>query len=379
MKLGRVDQSLIAGILIMAFVIFSSFLEDREKLKYTQRPTIVADNHDTFIVAYKDTLNDDSLYLVKTKDHIPIQYFKKVATEVCFDNKCRLLDITVFWNITGRYLGFELSDGEFLSKYDHEPFVASEYERLNELLADPMLPFGDISFEKLIVIPETDADSLDGMSGATTEDLSKIVVKGAAYTTYTLWNIVYGPTKDFVAHLTEMQLTGELTELILKSPELSDKLWILNRIDQSSALGSKLTATLLDLISGDDFSLTYNAINALSSVHLGSDSLQLGLFSKYDKVNHSVQKMIIDKLMDVPYLHTEIVTTSRGFLDQLNGKQLADILLLYSKHSVDDLETCKALAKILDNENRYISQKAYKFLLGVEITDSLIIENLNSY
>ena len=363
----------------MVFAIFSSFLEDREKLKYTQRPTIVAANNDTFIVGYKDTLNDDSLYIVKTKEQIPIHYFRNIATEVCFDNKCRLLDITIFWNITGRYLGFELPYGKFLSKYDHEPFVASEYERLNELLADPMLPFGDISFEKLVVIPESDADSLDGISGATTEDLSKIVVKGAAYTTYTLGNIVYGPTKDFVAHLTEMQLTGELTELILKSPELSDKLWILNRIDHPSALGSQLTATLLDLISGDDFYLTYNTINAISSLHLGSDSLQLGLFSMYDKVNHSVQTMIIKKLMDAPYLHAEIVRTSRGFLDQLNGKQLGDILLLYSKHSIDDLETCKALAKILDNENRYISQKAYRFLLGVEITDSLIIENLNLY
>lgn len=363
----------------MVFAIFSSFLVEPEKVKYTQRPTIVADNNDTFIVAYKDTLNDDSLYLVKTKEQIPIHYFRKIATEVCFDNKCRLLDITVFRNITGRYLGFQLPCGVFLSKYDHEPFVVSEYERLNELLADPMLPLGDVSFEKLLEKPETDADSLDGISGATTEDLSKIVVKGAAYTTYTLWNIVYGPTKDFVAHLTEMQLTGELTELILKSPELSDKLWILNRIDQSSALGSKLTTTLLDLISGDDFSLTYNAINALSSVHLGSDSLQLGLFSRYEKENHSVQKMIVEKLMDAPFLHPEIVTTSRGFLDQLNGKQLGDILLLYSKHSIDDLETCKTISKILENENRYISQKAYKFLLGVKTRDSVIIENLNAY
>ena len=164
----------------MAFVFFSSFREEKENWKYTQRPTIIPGNIGTHIIAYKDTLSDDSLYLVKTRVHIPIHYFKKIATEVCFDNQCRLLDITVYWNITGRYLGFELPDGEFLSKYDHEPFVANEYERLNELLADPELPLGNISFEKLIQIPEANADSVDGISGATTEDVSKIVVKGAA-------------------------------------------------------------------------------------------------------------------------------------------------------------------------------------------------------
>jgi hypothetical protein len=377
--LVSVNHFFIVGSLIMVLAIFSSFLEEKEKVMYTQMPTIVADNNDELIVAFKDMLNDDSLYLIKTKEHIPIHYFRKIATEVCFDKKCRLLEITVYWNITGRYLGFELPDGEFLSKYDHEPFVAREYERLNELLADPMLPLGDISFEKLIDIPDTDTDSVDGLSGATTEDVSKMVVKGAAYTTYTLWNIVYGPSRDFVAHLTEMQLTPDLINLILQSSDISDRVWALNRIDQSSVLGSKLTSTLLELISGEDFSLTYNAINAITPAHLSSDSLQLGLFAKYEEVDHSIQKMIIDKLMEAPYLHPEIVTTSRGFLNQLNGKQLGDILNLYSKHSIDDMETYKEIAKILENENRYISQKAYTFLMSVEITDSLIIEKLNSY
>jgi len=379
MKLGRVNHYLIAGILIMGFVTFSSFLEEKEKLKYMQRPTIPLKNIEKFIVAYKDTIVDDSLYLVKTKENILIHYYKNITTEVCFDNKCRLLDITFFWNITGRYLGFELPDGEFLSKYDHEPFVASEYERLNELLADPMLPLGDISFEKLIVIPETKADSVDGLSGATTEDVSKIVVKGAAYTTYTLWNIVYGPTKEFVTHLTEMHLNPDLINLILQSSDISDRVWALNRIDQSTELNPKLTSSLLDIISGEEYFLAYSAIDAIEPVHFDSGSFQLGLFAEYDEANHDIKKMIIEKLMDAPYLHSEIVTTSRGFLNQLNGKQLEDFLHLYTKHSVDDLETCKEIAKILENENRYISQKAYKFLMGVEIYDSLIIDNLNSY
>jgi hypothetical protein len=123
LNLIRVKRFIIAGSLTMVLAIFSSFMKEQEKVKYKQRPTIIAENSDRLTVAYRDTLNDDSLYLVKTKENIPIHYFRNIATEVCFDNQCRLLDITVFWNITGRYLGFELPDGEFLSKYDHEPFV----------------------------------------------------------------------------------------------------------------------------------------------------------------------------------------------------------------------------------------------------------------
>ena len=75
----------------------------------------------------------------------------------------------------------------------------------------------------------------------------------------------------------------------------------------------------------------------------------------------------------------EMVTVSRSMLEQLNGQQLGDFLKLYSKNHVNDLETCTTVAKILQNENRYISQKAYNFLMDVNTTDSLIINKLKAY
>ena len=89
--------------------------------------------------------------------------------------------------------------------------------------------------------------------------------------------------------------------------------------------------------------------------------------------------MIIEKLMTAPNLSEDIVTSSRELLDQLNGQQLGDFLEMYSIHSIHDLETCRAIATILGKKNRYISQKAYKFLKGIETNDSIIIDKLNAY
>jgi hypothetical protein len=44
----------------------------------------------------------------------------------------RPLDIILHWSISGRYLGFEMPKGEFLSKTDHDPFSRKEYLQLNE-------------------------------------------------------------------------------------------------------------------------------------------------------------------------------------------------------------------------------------------------------
>jgi len=286
MKVSEVKRYLLfAGFLLV--VVLSSFLSSQEKLKYTRIPTIDVDykQNQTLVFAYSDSISGDSLYLVKTKDGIPLHYYKDIITEVCFDQECRLLEISVYWNITGRYLGFELPKKEFLSKYDHEPFVVSEYERLNDLLADPNLPLGNISFEKLIELPASEDNSkngvsVDGVSGATSIEVSQMVVKGAAYTTFTLWKIVHGPTKDFVAYLTGKQVSSDLIDLILKSPDISDRVWALNLIDRATELTTDLETSLLRIISSDDFYMAYTMINTINSVHLGSDSFQLGLFSK---------------------------------------------------------------------------------------------------
>lgn len=380
MNLPPTNNAIWATSLFLCCTLFS-FSPDPEKLRYTQVPTLTwdADLEQTKVLAFRDTLSDDSLFLVKNQDNTPLYYFKPITTEVCFDQECRLLSIIVFWNITGRYLGFELPAGEFLSKRDHEPFFNDEYERLNDLLADPTLPLGGVSFTELLARPKMDTDSIDGITGATTPALSQVVVKGAAYTTYTLWNIVYGPTRDLVMNLTEKQLSPNLITLILQSPDPYDKDWALNSLSEKVTLNPSLTATLLALIAGEDFFLSAAAIHALKPTHLEQESLQLALFSIYPKAKQSIKSLLIGKLMHAPTLHSEVSAGFRKILQQLNGKQLGDILKLFAKHSINDLDTLQAVAEILKNENNYISGQAYRFLQKAKVSDPGIVELLHQY
>mgnify|MGYP000023508259 CR=1 FL=1 len=153
---------------------------------------------------------------------------------------------------------------EFLSKYDHEHFSDLEYKRLNKLLANPDLPFNNISFEKLTK-PSNTNDDLDAISGATAKNVSEIVIKGAAYTTYKLWKIINGSSMEMVSHLTENQLTPNLINLILKSPVTSDKIWVLDRIDESTELTSELKNSMLSIISGANFYMAHNTLEAINS------------------------------------------------------------------------------------------------------------------
>lgn len=370
------------GVVIVGLIVLIlTFFQEKYPIKYMQVATIESSPADgpSIVVTIKDSVTNETVSLRKIKDDILLDYYKKVKGEVCYDDECRLLDIVVYWNITGRYLGFELPKGEFLSKYNHEPFSESEYQRLHTLLADSSIPLDAVSFEKLLEQPRNEEGTVDAVSGATSKSVAGMVVKGAAYTTYKLWNIVNGPTMDFVSELTEKQLTPTLIHRILQSSDNNDKLWALNRIDTTTELTLDLEASLLEIISSDDFYLAYSAIHAIDPVHLNASDLQERLFSIYANVNHSIQKELLKKLMQSPFLSSEVLGASRDLLIQLNGQQLDDLLKLYTKQGVNDLETFKAVSKILENENKYISEKAYKFLIKIQTDDEFIMESLKVY
>ena len=370
------------GVVIVGLIVLIlTFFQEKYPIKYMQVATIESSPADgpSTVVTIKDSVTNETVFLRKIKDNILLDYYKKVKGEVCYDDECRLLDIVVYWNITGRYLGFELPKGEFLSKYNHEPFSESEYQRLHTLLADSSIPLDAVSFEKLLEQPRNEEGTVDAVSGATSKSVAGMVVKGAAYTTYKLWNIVNGPTMDFVSELTEKQLTPTLIHRILQSSDNNDKLWALNRIDTTTELTLDLEASLLEIISSDDFYLAYSSIHAIDPAHLNASDLQERLFSIYANVNHSIQKELLKKLMQSPFLSSEVVGAPRDLLIQLNGQQLDDLLKLYTKQGVNDLETFKSVSKILENENKYISEKAYKFLIKIQTDDEFIMGSLKVY
>ncbi len=377
LKSSYLSCILTGGTLILTLFALQGPLE----ISYSQTATIPFDwdNFQPDTVSFQDTLSGEFLYQIKTSGGVPLFYAKDVVTSVCFDNKCRPLNLTVYWNITGRYLGFKLPDEEFLSRYDHEPFIAEDYIQLNTLLADPHLPLGNVSFEELIQPSKIHADSIDGVSGATSKDVLAYVVEGAAYTTYTLWNIVYGTTQALVRSLTEQEMTPTLLTLILKSPSSADRIWGLRKIDGAKELDQSIEETLLKIIGDEDFFAAYSAINVIQRAHLHSESLQIGLFLKYGAINHSLSKGIIDKLKEAPKISPEVISMSRNLLSGLNGVQLGHVLELYKRHTVHDLATCRSVVRLLENDNRFISGKAYNYLIDLQMDDTTIIQALKKY
>ncbi|MCB0684925.1 MAG: hypothetical protein KDC53_00330, partial [Saprospiraceae bacterium] len=273
-----------------------------------------------------DTLSDKIIYQVNARNGTPLYFYSDLKDDVCFDKKCRPIDLKIYWNITGRYGGFMLENEEFLSRREHEAFDSTDYQRLHALLADPMLPFTNVSFEQLVDHGTQNDHPVDAISGATARQLSNFVVEGAAYTTYLLWTALYGSANQTVQHATERQLNNDLLLKILKSVSSTDQIWALNRINTNGQMDPMIEQRLIQLIRGDEFFVSYSAISLIRPTHLQSKSLQLSLFSIYKESMSNNRKPILERLYLAPELDRDLVQKSHELLPKLNGNELGQWL-----------------------------------------------------
>ena len=305
----------------------------------------------------------DSLFLRQAADGSPKSFYQHYSTGVCFDNQCRPLDIILHWSISGRYLGFEMPKGEFLSKTDHDPFSRKEYLQLNEILSNADLPFKDIKYHELMNQPESSTESADAISGATSERIKDIVVKNAAYTTYKLWKLVYGESQKFIEQYTEKHLNTEILINQLNSPNRQEIVWGLLHMPDTLSLSAPLKNRLVSLLRSDDPYLSYNAVHALPKAYLNDGHFQEVLFSSYlTTQDASTKNVVIRKLKTATPLSENLIVKSRQTIEAMTPQEIRSLLQLYEEQHVHDSATLKAVSTLLNHTNGYVVNLAKSFL-----------------
>lgn len=140
--------------------------------------------------------------ITKTLDgELPLEYSEEIFTPVCRDGKCYPARLKFKYNMLGHFTNFEIDSLVPLTKNNHIKFSASDYEQLAEILRDRQSGISKLDPNYYTVEGET---AVDAISGATSATINEMVVKGAAYTTVTLWHIANGwrPDSIFATTLT---------------------------------------------------------------------------------------------------------------------------------------------------------------------------------
>lgn len=333
---------------------------------------------DIFTANLTDTIPNKKIKIYFDVEGDPIKYSRNIITGVCIDGECRLVTINLFWNVTGRYLGFELPNGEFLSKTEHDPFSTFEYDRLHEILSEDNSPLSSYSMEELVPEIDTSSNAVDATTSATIDAVLEHIVEGAVYTTYTLWHIVYGPTQNEVEKLSIQKLDANLVLKILNSNNMKDQIWALNKMSAEIEITPDLQNKLMELISGMDVYLAERALNALKPEAI-DDEIQKELAKIFTTSGFLQKRLILQKYKESKELNTEVVAILTNEVLNLNGTLTKNVLELFSIHSVNNDETILAILKLLKNDNKYIANQALSYLENLENPNKKIEKSINKF
>ncbi len=315
------------------------------------------------LIDFKDTLLCDTLFETIAANGLPVNYFRNVRTGVCVEGKCRMINICLFWDPTGRYLGFELLHGEFLSKTDHVPFIDEDYDKLHSVLANSNSPLAHLTINDLV--PPKKPGTVDAISSATIAGILESVVKGAVYTTYTLWHLVYGEAVREAEKLTIGKLTPALILEILHSSNSDDKIWMLNHYPSGLATDSAVLGTMLKMVDDPNVYLAERALNALTPAMMGLDTVQQRLVAVFRTTGFVQKRLILQKFYSLSHLNETAASSLSSDLSKLSGILFVQVLDLFRKHRIFSGQITGEVMKMLENENRFISGKAYQFLSDV--------------
>lgn len=372
-------MKLLAGILLSFIVLFSFQQKEKDivRMAATSFNTDVV-KIDTLRLNLQDTIPNKTINIYSDKNGYPIKYSRDIICGVCIEGKCRMVTINLFWNVTGRYLGFELPEGEFLSKTEHVPFKPADYTRLHEILIEVNSSLASYTIDELVPVKDSLSPELDAVSSATIEAILAHIVEGAVYTTYTLWHIAHGETMHQIEKLSTKQLDSEMALLILNSNNITDQVWTLNHISAEMEISEELQTKLLTLISGSNIYLAERALNALKPELLNHD-IQLKLAAIFKDSGFLQKRIIIQKLKRSEVLYPDVVHIISSVLANLNGTLTKNILDLYTFHNIEDDYSVSVISQLLKNNNRFIANQAIAFLENLDELDKKTKKSIDKY
>lgn len=323
-------------------------------------------------INFNDTIPNDTLYFCFSKGD-PKAVYREITTGVCLDRECRPVRITLYWTLTGRYLGYRL-DKQELTKKEHTPFTETEYRLLHSLLSDSLSGLANFTLAEIQPKKEQRIKT-DGITGATPPNIGPYIVPEAAYTTYTLWHLVYGETRDSINQKVRSYLTFGVLDSLLKSSWAYDQSWSLSHLPKNFNFNQYLPGLLHILKSTHPQTIE----GALSVIGKNSDSIyQESLFSLVGKDVYTVRKVAFDRIGRLDKIRPEM---ARKMIDCLPNAEptLANVFLMALEKYNPSEEDRRKISILIDSSNAQVSLNAYLFLSRLPQKSKWLLKRIKKF
>ncbi|PHN08180.1 hypothetical protein [Flavilitoribacter nigricans] len=276
-------------------------------------------------------------------------YRTHVRTPVCEDRLCYDAELDFFWDLLGKFTHFETDPAKPLTKLDHVPFTAADYERLDRILRTESPAFIHLRRSELIVEPEQGDETIDGVTGATVQAVRQDMVAGAIYTCYTLWHIANGGITFRIQEHSRKQLEAPLIRKLLREGNAREHYFLLENM--APEYFAEFLEPVLDLADRYQAFFAARIGEQLPPELFGRPEVQTFFQQHFSRLDLSAQEVWIDRLAAVPRLDA---STRLFLIEQLTAgnppRNQQIIKLLIDRSEPEETEVFAALfTQLLDH------------------------------
>lgn len=295
----------------------------------------------------------------------PKSYSARLETDVCSDELCRPINITVRWDLLGRFLSYHTEDRYKLTKFDHVELTAADHRQLHKILSDTASILRDYEVGDMIdTSVHVQSREVDAVTRATSLTFDGTTVKGALYTVYTLWHFTNGAIRHRIAGHTRTLLSGSFVRYMLHSGNRDYVAFTFKHL--LSGERSHFISDIIELLGDEDDYIPHFALAQLSDGELADTSRQHALLRYLPAVKAPVKNALL-KRFETLRVDREGLSMLLSFLPELEDNQIAEVFsIVGNNRSSLDKELLEQIQGLSDSPDGAIARHAERTLRKID-------------
>lgn len=304
-----------------------------------------------------DSLSSKEINEFRDEKGVPLWFSRDFYKTVCLTGVCKMIRIRIYWTGTETYLGLQPLDKDSLTKSDHKLFTKYDYLKLDRILSDSLSILKRLKLEDLISKAEKkDNNQADAISGATLPSVSEFVVKDAAYTCYSLWHTVYGPTLEKIRLILDQRADKDYLRLVFDRKEPVYSCWVIHFVERHPQYHSVFSREIMNLIKLGNDIVSQKALLYFTAAILSEKVIQKELAILIEEVPSRKKFEIIMNFLPLRHVSNEAILI---MLEQFENQKISAGMLSYvcqliHPENLEDTRIVTKIKSISNDKNLYV-------------------------
>lgn len=316
---------------------------------------------DKTVLAFPFEVNDSvqvNVDLISGTGGYPVGYAAHLETDVCSDDLCKPVSITIQWDLLGQFTSYHTTNEHSLTKFDHIPFTEADHDQLHSILSDTAAILRDYEVEDMIdtgsFLP---SQQVDAVTRPTSLRFSAATVEGALYTVYTLWHFTNGAIRAQMKAYTKSLMSDDVVLKSMLAVENRDYVSFVfkNLAEEQYA---RVSEDIVQLVGSEDTYIPHLALAQLEDSVLSSPDQQQQLLSYLSQADDPLKNALLDRLASVS-MDANVMIVLLSSLSNLQEHHITKALDIIENNKLRIDERIREKLEILSrSQDRAIAQQA---------------------